>query len=282
VNKAENRTSNRPLSRESIPSYQEFRKLVDSYLEDHPESRWHLEDSALRTHATIVAAADHLHSGGRVVDMGCLPANLPLGFHILNLLDSIEYHGTCIESSEDPMSQCATSLGIHLHQINLDPTFDIFPEISRLPAHVPLEDASVDVIILTEVLEHLVWPHSVIQEASRLLRPGGILVGTTPNATNIGSVVKAVLGKGTLEWYEESHLSSEQWIKHVRFYGFRDLSLLFEEHGLQLTQSRFRSWESLYGGHRGLKTWIKKTLRTASYIIPWYREGLFFVGKKRQ
>ena len=251
-------------------------------MEDHPETRWHLESAARRTHATLIASAERLQPGGRVVDLGCLPPNLPLGFHILGLLESIEYHGTCIETPEDPMVQCANSLGIHLHQINLDPRFDIFPEISKFPAQLPLENSSVDVVIVTEVLEHLVWPHSILEEASRLLRPGGILVGTTPNATNIGSVVKALLGKGTLEWYEESHLASEKWIKHVRFYGFRDLKLLFQEHGLRLTHSEFRSWESLYGGHSGLKTWIKKGLRRASYLIPWYREGLFFVGQKTE
>jgi SAM-dependent methyltransferase len=46
--------------------------------------------------------------------------------------------------------------------------------------NVPLEDATVDTILLTEVLEHLERPDSALAECARLLRPGGHLIATTP------------------------------------------------------------------------------------------------------
>jgi SAM-dependent methyltransferase len=53
---------------------------------------------------------------------------------------------------------------------------DYVCEITR----IPLPDATFDAILCTEVLEHVVEPVAVVQEFSRLLKPGGRLWLTTP------------------------------------------------------------------------------------------------------
>lgn len=45
---------------------------------------------------------------------------------------------------------------------------------------IPLEGASVDTILCTEVLEHLEEPAAAIREAARVLRPGGCAIYTVP------------------------------------------------------------------------------------------------------
>ena len=45
---------------------------------------------------------------------------------------------------------------------------------------IPLENNSVDFVLLTEVMEHLDDPLAVVNEIYRILKPGGSLVGTTP------------------------------------------------------------------------------------------------------
>lgn len=45
---------------------------------------------------------------------------------------------------------------------------------------IPLENESVDCVLLTEVIEHLDNPTAVLKEIRRILRPGGIVTGTTP------------------------------------------------------------------------------------------------------
>ncbi len=45
---------------------------------------------------------------------------------------------------------------------------------------IPLEDESVDIILCSEVFEHLKNPILAIKESSRLLKKGGRLLLTTP------------------------------------------------------------------------------------------------------
>lgn len=55
---------------------------------------------------------------------------------------------------------------------------DIFGNASRLP----LADASVDTVLLLDVLEHLAEPEAALSEASRVLRQDGKLLLTIPFA----------------------------------------------------------------------------------------------------
>ncbi|MCW2931815.1 MAG: ubiE/COQ5 methyltransferase family protein [Actinomycetia bacterium] len=49
------------------------------------------------------------------------------------------------------------------------------------PAGLPIASASADVMIMSELIEHLVDPDSVLEEAWRVLKPGGTLLLSTPN-----------------------------------------------------------------------------------------------------
>lgn len=46
---------------------------------------------------------------------------------------------------------------------------------------LPLPGSSVDIVIMSELIEHLVDPDSTLDEALRVLRPGGSLLLSTPN-----------------------------------------------------------------------------------------------------
>jgi SAM-dependent methyltransferase len=49
------------------------------------------------------------------------------------------------------------------------------------PSGLPLPDASTDVVIMSELIEHLVDTDAAAEEARRVLRPGGVLLLSTPN-----------------------------------------------------------------------------------------------------
>jgi 2-polyprenyl-6-hydroxyphenyl methylase/3-demethylubiquinone-9 3-methyltransferase len=60
---------------------------------------------------------------------------------------------------------------------------------------VPLRDGCADVVSAGEILEHVAYPSTVIAEACRVLRPGGLLVLDTINATALGRFVTVTVGE---------------------------------------------------------------------------------------
>lgn len=93
--------------------------------------------------------------------------------------------GMCVGDigcGEQPLRQLIESyggeyVGIDVVQNSKD-TVNILADISS----IPLPDANFDVIICTEVLEHSFEPVKALQELSRLLKPSGAIIITTPFA----------------------------------------------------------------------------------------------------
>jgi len=56
-------------------------------------------------------------------------------------------------------------------------------------AHIPLEDASVDVVMCRSVMEHIDDPASVYREMHRVLKPGGTFVFLTGNLWDYAALI---------------------------------------------------------------------------------------------
>jgi SAM-dependent methyltransferase len=107
---------------------------------------------------------------------------------------------------------------------------------------IPLPDAAFDVVVLTEVLEHLQAPFCVIAEASRMLKPGGYLVFTTPNIFRLHSRFQFFLtGKHKLIRRRTGwDLSPEDlYAYHISPVDFPLLHTLLYQRGLKLQELRF-------------------------------------------
>ena len=61
--------------------------------------------------------------------------------------------------------------------------------------YLPLETGSLDWVLLSEVIEHLDQPHLVLDEARRVLKPGGRLFLTTPNYRSFWPVLETAVDK---------------------------------------------------------------------------------------
>lgn len=73
-----------------------------------------------------------------------------------------------------------------LRGVEVHPEVRIEDEID-LSKSLPFEDASFDVVVLQEVIEHLPCHLSIVSELSRVLKPGGTLLLSTPNLHRIHS-----------------------------------------------------------------------------------------------
>lgn len=62
--------------------------------------------------------------------------------------------------------------------LNIDP--EAKPDISASIYDTGLPDNYADAVVCTEVFEHLEDPYSAIREIKRILKPGGLFIGSTP------------------------------------------------------------------------------------------------------
>jgi SAM-dependent methyltransferase len=81
----------------------------------------------------------------------------------------------------------------------------LFPDVRWLVAEaqpLPFRDASFDALFAGELIEHLVDPRPGLLEFRRVLRPGGVLILTTPNRLRLANLVD-----GSERPYSPDHLS---------------------------------------------------------------------------
>jgi SAM-dependent methyltransferase len=93
-------------------------------------------------------------------------------------------------------------------------------------------DASFDAVTLIEVIEHLRHPRSLLAECRRVLRPGGILLVTTPNA---GSWTARVMGS---RW---CGFSLTAMGGHVSLFSPRSLRMIAERSGFAVARTETRN-----------------------------------------
>ena len=87
----------------------------------------------------------------------------------------------------------------------------------------PIPDNSIDFVFSSEVIEHVYDTENAIQEISRILKPGGVLLMTTPFHGFLKNLSIALLN------FDE-HFNPIG--SHVRFFSKKTLSALFLKFGL--------------------------------------------------
>lgn len=80
---------------------------------------------------------------------------------------------------------------------------------------LPFPDESFDAVLLSEVLEHLMYsPLPMFREIRRVLRPGGVLLLSTPNPAGLGKLIGLARGRAMLEPHIEQLLAEDQAYEH--------------------------------------------------------------------
>lgn len=136
---------------------------------------------------------------GRLLDVGC-----SVGL-FLELARDSGWEAEGVEASKWSAAQ-ARDRGLSVHN-------QVFEEV-RLP------EASFDVVCFWDVLEHVPSPRLVLERAHRILRPGGVLVVSTPNARSLSAVAL-----GRRWWFIERD--------HLFYYTPASLALQLRESGFR-------------------------------------------------
>ena len=112
--------------------------------------------------------------GRRVLDLGCRYGALTRAYAEGNEV-------TGVDVDREALAEAA-KLGIETRWAKVDEP-------------LPFEDASFDVVVAGELLEHVRDPAGLVGEAKRVLRPGGQLVASVPNAFRLKNRLRFLLGR---------------------------------------------------------------------------------------
>jgi len=126
------------------------------------------------------------------------------------------------------------------HVVGLDADRDTLADAARAGLEtvwadaeepLPFADASFDVVLAGEILEHLRDPHALVAEAARVLRPGGRFVGSVPNAYRLKNRLRFLAGRAPEQNPTHLHLFSPADVL--------DLLRAYEEPQLEFAVGRF-------------------------------------------
>jgi SAM-dependent methyltransferase len=141
----------------------------------------------------------------RVLDLGCRSGALTR-----HLLEGNEVVGLDVDQAALAKAE---ALGIQ-------------PVAANVEEPLPFEDASFDAVVAGELLEHLRFPDAVVAEIRRVLRPGGVLVGSVPNAFRLQSRLRFFRGRPPEDDPTHLHLFSPAVVREL-LTGFEDVRLSY-------------------------------------------------------
>jgi SAM-dependent methyltransferase len=132
----------------------------------------------------------------------------------------------------------------------------------------PYEDGRFDCVLFCEILEHLLMsPDRAVAEMARIVKPGGFLIISTPNATRLTNLYFLLLGKNIWDGYS----ANGPYGRHNREYTLAEVRDLMDRHGFEPSQWEVRNLQPLARRF----TYLQK-LRPDTW-----HEHLFVVGQRR-
>lgn len=99
------------------------------------------------------------------------------------------------------MNKCGSYIGVELHEaaaLNAQEKISqvIVGDIEKV--ELSFEDNSFDVLILSEVLEHLVDPWNVLRKLYRYMKPGALILASSPNVSHYRIILMLLRGEWNL------------------------------------------------------------------------------------
>ena len=200
--------------------------LQERYEEHHRERRDEGDFVFVPERIPLFQAA--IGRGRRVLDLGCRSGALSRHF-----LDGNEVVG--LDVDRVALAKAA-ELGIE-------------PVVANVEEPLPFEDESFDAVVAGELLEHLRFPDAVVSEARRVLRPGGVIVGSVPNAFRLQSRLRFLRGRLPEDDPTHLHMFSPDALSEL-LAGFESVQLAFVGGRYRRLHPRLLARDLVFSGRR--------------------------------
>lgn len=188
---------------------------------------------------------------GKILEVGAIANTLPVYLNIL------QYGFVAMQNmwENDLLNEQYIKSSIDSPKIQID-YFDI--EV----APFPYEDNQFDVVICSEVLEHLSRdPMHMMVEISRVLKKGGLFILTTPNISSFFSLYRFLNGKHPYMW---SSYDGHTTDRHNREYTIDEIERLFYDAGFNILKLETFSRKPVPLKFRLVALWTS---------LPWLMRG---------
>lgn len=126
---------------------------------------------------------------------------------------------------------CVTGIDVYSPSLKTEKTWD-YVQHDLDTGIIPLPDQAFEIVSGIEIIEHVTDTDMFLNEISRVLKPGGVLVLSTPNICMLKNRFRMPLGKYPygIEYRNALH--------HVRLYNLRCLADHLREHGFRVVLSQ--------------------------------------------
>lgn len=143
--------------------------------------------------------AGWIGTGRDVLDVGCRDGSLTKFYAAGNRV-------TGLDVDRQALARCQAALGITTRWC------DVTTGLAQ-------PDTAFDVVCVAEILEHIPFPDRLMSEIARVLRPGGVVVGSVPNAFRLKNRLRFLAGREV-----------ESDPTHLHWYSPRTLHQLLDSH----------------------------------------------------
>ena len=196
-----------------------LKKIFQMLTPENPEELRYFLQHLPRYEQTLRAVKNHI-SGKVVADLGTVPGHLVRACKSLGAARAI---GLDYDPERFGFGERLRTEGVEILKCDLE------------NGSLPLADESADLILFTEVIEHLPTnAQKVLAECRRVLNAGGQLVLTTPNANNLANRVRRLLGRQTDITADDWGARPQQ--KHQREYTQKEMMAMLKKAGFKIVR----------------------------------------------
>lgn len=201
----------------------------------------------------------NLPKGARILDVGCYPMDM------FNALSDLGYDMFGISSEHEKVKhKNVTALNIETDEL-------------------PFKENFFDLILFSEVMEHMIYdPQVYLAKFKKVLKPGGFLLITTPNAVHIKHRLELLIGKN--QNFPMFQFEGSIYHRHNREFVLSEVKTELERAGFNIflaeefsAYSPFR--QKLQSEPLGVKLG-KAIVFLPTYIFPRLRDSLLVVTQK--
>lgn len=149
---------------------------------------------------------------------------------------------------------------------------------------IPFDDNHFDIVIFTEVLEHLPAPAAdIFCEISRVLRTGGKLIFSTPNFATLVNRVKLLVGISPMAPPGRGFKRGQvlHGFGHVREYTMKEILSLLYSCNFTVSKKQLLSYTPSIRSIKNPYQLIVQTYRLVCLLVPAFRSTIFVECYKR-